>query len=215
MGHGGRRAGAGRKFGSINKRFVVKKSKRFSIWLDADLRERLEASARANGRSLSQEIRDVLRAGAKGYSEMLDWCGNETNLGLIQLIANMISEVERITQKSWRTDAFSFEFLTSELRQIFHELKSHIRLNAFELPKSVKQGPDDTRDPEPVAQTLGFVMGNAVWTQMRIIQRPSIRDPTHYHSDFWTIPKVRDRLKIDPIRVVKPAGPVRPRATQR
>jgi hypothetical protein len=60
----------------------------------------------------------------------------------------------------------------------------------------VKQGPDDTRDPMPVAQTLGTVIGNAVWTEMRLIRHPAMMDPMHYQSDFWTMPKVRDRLKI-------------------
>jgi hypothetical protein len=199
MGHGGLRAGAGRKIGSKTKRSVVKRSKRFNIWLDADLRELLEASARAKGRRLSEEIRDLLRDGANGRSEMLDWCGNDTNLGLVQLVARMISEVERITQRSWRTDAFSFEFLISGLQQIFRELRSHIPANAPGLPKSVEQGPDDTRDPTPVAQTLGVVIANSVWTQMRLIQSPAIKDPGRYHDDFWTLPKVRIRLNIDPI----------------
>jgi hypothetical protein len=203
MGHGGPRASAGRKIGSKNKRSAVKRTKRFNIWLDADLREQLEASARANGRRLSEEIRGLLRDGANGRTEMLDWCGNDPNLGLVQLMARMFSEVERITQRHWRTDAFSFEFLTSGLSQIFQQLRSYTRSNTLELPNSVKQGPDDNRDPMTVAQTLGFVIGNSVWTEMRLIQQPPIRDPIRYHNDFWTLPKVRDRLKIDPIPLIK------------
>ena len=206
MKHGGKRAGAGRKVGSKNKQPRMKKTKRLNIWLDADLRRSLAASAQQQRHTLSEEIRNLLRDAAKGRSEMLEWCGgSETNLGLVQLIARMISEVDRITQKPWRTDAFSFELLTSGLSWIFRELKQYIRPNTVELPESVREGPNDTRDPIAIAQTLGFVLGNAVWTEMRLIQSPTIREleKTRYQNVFSELPRMRDRLKIDPIPIVK------------
>jgi hypothetical protein len=93
-----RAPGAGRK----PKGEFVGKSATITTRIQPSTRDALEQAARANGRSLSQEVEFRLRAGLKKRTE-----AQRRNEALACAITLMVEEIEKGTGRSWLEDPFT------------------------------------------------------------------------------------------------------------
>jgi hypothetical protein len=106
-----RAPGAGRK----PKGEYTGKSATITTRIRPDTRDALEKAARANGRSLSQEVEFRLRAG------LLLTNAQQRNQALSQVIARMAERIETRTGRSWLEDPFT----ALALRYAIHAFAFH------------------------------------------------------------------------------------------
>lgn len=105
-----------------------------------ETRDRLEAAARASGRSLAQEVEylvgrallnEEIRESTLGA--VYESFGGSENFRLMQLLAGAIHQVEQTTGKSWRSHLDTYQQVDEALRLILHVLGSEAREFPFPI----------------------------------------------------------------------------------
>jgi hypothetical protein len=89
---------------------ATKKSEWFSTRLTSDLFERIDAAAKTNGITRSEEIQQRLEASFQSDRQqvMLDEFGGQKNYALCLLIAKLITFLTAKSGKSWADDPWTY-----------------------------------------------------------------------------------------------------------
>jgi TraY domain len=172
-----RAPGAGRK----PKGEFTGKSATITTRIRPDTRDALERAARANGRSLSQEVEFRLRAG------LLLTDAQQRNQALSQAIARMVEGIEKGTGRSWLEDPFTGLALRHAIQAFAFHCAPFSTDDLAEVPPMINEAAakmlstfaEQFRTPE------GFGLTNA---HLIITEIESAARPTGVPHSEWDMP---------------------------
>jgi hypothetical protein len=133
------------------KEAADKKTAHLSTRFRADLRERLQAAADANGVKLSEEVSNRLQLSFEMDEQIEKRFGGKRNYWVFQLVADQIKYLEHVTGHSYWEDRYTFDQAKSCLATVFNTLRPRGRST---IPKALFVG-FGKRYREREARSLG------------------------------------------------------------
>jgi hypothetical protein len=142
-----------------------KKGATLGVRITTDIRKKLDAAAKHNGRSLSEEVETRLL-----YSFDADPGERATDRALLKLIGMALEETDKFTAKSWARDPYTFELAEEVTRWL---IKNFRPPGAVTIPPNIlpvrhlKGAPGAAEETlERLAKYKPAVFADAIWPLM-------------------------------------------------
>lgn len=181
------------------------KTAQFTTRISPDTRDALEREAKRQERSVSQVAEALLRKGlASSVSDEDAALGSPETKAFSALIRMLMTDVEDLTEKSWRADRFTFDAAVAAISAILRDFGLAPE-GAPATPHAVTEAVNELGLSRACLRPgpLGAVIAAKLWHRLRKIDEPSFaaqhQRSTHaapFPHDYFALPAIRKTLGL-------------------